>query len=355
MPNEHPTETVAPRKPVGKDALVEALDTSFRLLRWAMALVAVLYLLSGLFIVRQHERALVLVFGRITGRDEARVRGPGLHWTFPTPFAEYVRIETERVREIEIGTLPPFTPGADRPEIEPDPDWENLFLTGDANLLNARWSLRYTIHDPETYLFHHGDPEDILTAELQNAVIHTFGRFAAESALRTDVETFRASVNDRLQDRIRARDLGVRTERVELTGVQPPAPIAHAFEAVVQAEQDRSRQVSEARAYATRRTQEAWGEAARTLAEATADRERWVSSARADAEYFRAIREKEQEAPGGVLRHTLLQDSLQRTFARVGQTWFIRPHPEGKQELRILMSPERRALMLPGEGFDDAD
>jgi modulator of FtsH protease HflK len=343
-PHDGPTSTPPP---AGSEALVEALDTSFRLLRWAVAVLAAVYLLSGLFIVPQHERALVLMFGRIAGRDEARVRGPGVHWTLPRPFAEIVRIETERVQTVAVGELPVEDPDLP-PEAQPEgPAWDTFFLTGDANLLSARWSLRYTIEDPEAFLFAFRDARALLEAELQHAVVHTSARFEADAALRTDVEAFRAYVGDRIRERIRRLGLGVRIERVELAGVRPPLAVAGAFEAVVQAEQERSRQISEARAYAARRGQETFGEAARTRAQAEADRDRWVASAAADAAYFQAVLEKDIETPG-VLRETLRQDALQRALAGVGHTWFIRPGEAGRRELRILLSPERRALMLPG-------
>ncbi len=347
MPPEHSHAAPPPATP-GAGALVEALDVSFRLLRWAMAALAAVYLLTGLFIVPQHERALVLVFGRITGEGDARIRGPGIHWTLPRPFAEIVRIETERVQTVSAGELP-----AEGAELPPeagfaDPAWDTFFLTGDANLLSARWSLRYTIADPEAFLFRFRDAVGLLEAELNQAVVQTAARFDVEAALRTDVERFRAEVGDRLRERIRELGLGVRIERIELVGVRPPAAVAHAFEAVVQAEQERSRQMSEARAYAARRGQEAFGEAARTVAEAEADRDRWVASAAADAAVFRAVLEKERENPG-VLRETLRQDAIRRAFAGVGHLWFIRPGEAGRRELRVLLSPERRALMLPGD------
>ena len=43
-----------------EQALADALNVSFRILRYAMLLVVVAYLLSGVFVVGQHERAFVL-------------------------------------------------------------------------------------------------------------------------------------------------------------------------------------------------------------------------------------------------------------------------------------------------------
>ena len=51
----------------GHAALTGALNSSFRVLRWLMMLVAIFYVFSGVFIVGQHERAYVLVFGTIDG------------------------------------------------------------------------------------------------------------------------------------------------------------------------------------------------------------------------------------------------------------------------------------------------
>jgi membrane protease subunit HflK len=133
---------------------------------------------------------------------------------------------------------------------------------------------------------------------------------------------------------------------VDLVGVTPPPQVAPAFDDVVQAEQERSGKISEARAYAARRANETEGEAARRLSEARAAADRLVAETGADADYFRAVRARYVEAPD-VTARTLRQETLRRVLSAVRQKYFLRRNASGEQELRLWLSPERPPLALP--------
>jgi modulator of FtsH protease HflK len=323
----------------GAAALTEALDISFRLLRWALVGLFVVYLLSGLFVVRQHERAFVLIFGRTRGVGEERVRQPGAHWTLPRPFAEIRRVETERVRVVLTAIPPPpLEPGAPAPEVA----WDEYQLTGDANLVRGFWALRYTVGDPAAWLFNYENPDVVLRNELAHAVIRTTARFRVEAALRTDVESVRAAVEETVRRRAAAIGLGARIERVDLVAMGPPPPVAEAFDRVIQSEQDRSRQIGEARAYAARVANETVGDAARILSEAEAYQRRLVAEVSAEADYFRAVQPRYAEQPD-VVAQTLHQEALRRALRRVGGLYYLRPAPSGRQELRLWLGPRQDA------------
>ena len=327
----------------GTQALAEALDLSFRLLRWALAGLGVVYLLSGLFVVRQHERAFVLLFGRVRGIGEERVRAPGLHWTLPRPLAEVQRVETERVRVLEtLSARPTPEPGAPAPEAA----WDEYLLTADANLVRAVWALRYTIADPAAWLFGHADGDEILKNELAHAVIRTTARFPVDAALRTEVDALRAAIEEHLRQRVATLGIGARIERVDLLSMQPPPPTAAAFDAVIQTEQDRSRKISEARAYATRLEHETTGEVSQRLAEAEAYRRRLVAEVSAEADYFAAVLPRYAALPE-VVAQTLHQETLRRALRRVGGTYYLRPAPSGHQELRLWLGPRLPPLPAP--------
>ena len=57
----------------GNEALADALRVSFRLLRVVMVILLALYVVSGIFIVKQDEKAIVLVFGKVAGAAGGRV------------------------------------------------------------------------------------------------------------------------------------------------------------------------------------------------------------------------------------------------------------------------------------------
>ncbi|MBN1270130.1 MAG: FtsH protease activity modulator HflK [Kiritimatiellae bacterium] len=325
-------------------ALSDALRVSFRALRAVMVALLAIYLLSGLFVVRQHEKAFVLMLGRVRGVGAERLLGPGIHWTFPRPLAEVVRIPAERVQSVETDTFWYFVAEKDRlrgqeppPGPRLDPRKDGYVLSGDANLLHSRWALRYTVADPERHVFGLQDPETALRLELDHAIVKISARFLIDQALRTDVEAFRAAVDEELRRRCRELDLGIEVQRVDVLSVVPPRQVAAAFDAVVEAEQERSRAVSEARAYAARARNEAAGEAARVVAEGEAYKERLVSKVRADADYFEAVHEKYVKNPE-ITARTLLQDTLRRVLTRVQEKYVVR-RGEGGQELWLKLGP----------------
>ena len=67
---------------------------------------AVLYLLSGITVVRSDEVAVVLRWGHLVGETPAlQQHGPGLLFAFPRPVDEVVRVQVKRVWEVPVTTL----------------------------------------------------------------------------------------------------------------------------------------------------------------------------------------------------------------------------------------------------------
>lgn len=336
----------------GSEALRDALALAFLVLKAAIVLLLPLYLLSGVTIVRQHQRTMVLVFGRIRGEGDARVWQPGLHWSWPRPFAEIVKLDAGRVQAIELAPLPlPEAPGMPPPA--PDAaEWKRYLLTGDANLIRAHWIVRYTVADPEAWLFQFSAADRVLAAEAERAVTRQTARFDVDRAQRTDLEVYRAAVEDEVRDRCSQMGLGVRIERVELVTVKPPRPVDDAFNEVVQAENQRSDRISDARAQATRRLNEAAGRAAEIRAEAEAYKVRLVAETRADAEYFRKILPQYRAQPD-VIARVLRQDAIRRSLEKVKEKYLLHRTPDGEQELRLWLGPEAKRPSLPGTGTGD--
>lgn len=330
----------------GQAALNEALRISFRLLRAAMLLLLVCYLATGIFIVRQHEEAFVLLLGRISGSGESRLLGPGLHWALPRPVAEVVRVPSARIQTLESDTFWYYLSEEDRLTGDPPPPGPTLpplrdgyTLSADANLLHSRWAVRYRISDPEQFLFAFGAPEQILRSELDRAVVLASSRFGIDEAMRSEIESFRSAVDTCLRERCRELGLGVQVDRVDLLAVIPPRQVAQAFDAVISAEQEQSRSISEARSYAARLDNEAQGEAARLKDEGDAARRRIVSEVRASADYFTTVREKYVKNPD-ITAQVLLQDVLRRVLTGVDEKYVIHRNADGTQELRLLLTPE---------------
>lgn len=337
-----PTTTPDP----GAQALSEALRLSFRVLRGLMALMVLAYLASGLFVVPQHERALVLRLGKVAGPGADRIKEPGLHWTWPRPFSEIVRVSTERVltldtRSFWYGRNADFQDNAG-PGDTLRPENDGYVVTGDANLLHSRWALRYTVADPYTFRFRFADPEAVLREELDRAVVQVSARFEIDRALRTDLETYRDEVDRVVRARLLALNLGVRVQGVDVLAIAPPPQVAAAFDAVSQSAQERAQFISDAHAYAVRTANAAEGEASRTRAEGeTAGRAR-VSETASRADAFARLYPTWRANPE-VVGSTLLQDGIRRALATVDQKYIVHRRADG-QEIRLLLGPEQTIM-----------
>ena len=342
-----------PLSDAGTQALSEALRLSFRLLRGLMVLLLLAYLASGLFVVPQHERAVVLRFGRVAGLGADRIKEPGLHWTWPRPVAEIVRIPTERVQTVDTrsfwyGRSADFQDNAGPGETL-RPERDGYVVTGDANLLHSRWALRYTVTDPLAYRFGFADAEAVLRDELDRAVVLVSARFPIDRALRTELESYRDDVDRVLRDRVAQRGLGVRLHGVDVLAIAPPPQVAAAFDAVTQSAQERAQYISDARAYAVRTQNEAAGEAARLRAEGASSSQARQSEIASRADAFTRIFQAWRAHPD-VVGRTLLQDGIRRALAGVEQTYVVHRRtggPDEAQEIRLHLGPE--SAFKPGD------
>lgn len=330
----------------GALALADALRLSFRALRGLMSLLALAYLASGIFVVQQHERALVLRFGKIAGMGSDRIKEPGLHWTWPRPFSEIVRVSTERVLTMEsrsfwYGRDSDFQDNAG-PGATLRPDFDGYVVTGDANLLHCRWALRFTVADPLAYAFNFIDPDAALHGELDRAIMHVSARFAVDKALRTDLESYRDEVERVLRSRLDALRLGVRVQGVDVLAIAPPRQVASAFDAVTQSAQERAQRISDARAYAVRAVNEAQGDASRVRAEGESARQSRVSETSARADAFASLYPKWKANPE-VTAQILLQDGILRALAQVDAKYVVHGRSEG-QEIRLHLGPEQKFM-----------
>jgi membrane protease subunit HflK len=340
----------------GQAALSEALQLSFRLLRWIMLFLVLAYLFSGIFVVAQHEKAVVLVFGKVSGFDEERIKGPGLHWAWPRPFAEVVRVAAERVQKIETAAfwffeppLPPGAPDGQRPPtpaaMSMNPERDGYTLTADANLLHTRWALRYTVSEPEAYLFRFHDIRSLIIRELDHAVVRASARTAIDRALRTDIEGVRAEVESSVRQRCDRLGLGIKVQGIDFLNQAPPLQVAAAFDNVAIAASVRGKSILDANSYAETTRNEARGAASRILAEGQAAKEGILSSVKADADFFEKVRGKYARHPKELARRQL-EDTLRRVLSATDETDVI---PSNLKEIRLLISPTQENLLEASE------
>ncbi len=276
-----------PEQPLdpASQSLADALRRSFGVLKVLMLVLVALYLLSGIFTVKQDERAVVLRFGDIVGKGTAAaVKEPNWHWSLPFPFDSHVVVNVaERELPVEFMlqlTDEERTSGKMQPKYNPlSPERDDYVVTGDANILHISLKVKYRVTDVVDYITHvypapdptaglrsaphQKNPEySILRNLTRDAVIATAARFAALDIRGDMQDEFLLAVASNLIGRLDAlessgRPLGITVDRNtgviapksevgDMEAIMPPPQTKEAFDQVFSAETKKSGDVTRA-------------------------------------------------------------------------------------------------------------
>jgi regulator of protease activity HflC (stomatin/prohibitin superfamily) len=278
-----------------------------RALAWIILLqLAVLSLSTTFVIIEPSEQGLLERFGR---RVESRgVLEAGLHFKWPWPIDQVRIFETREVHTITLGVVP-----------DPDLEKETVVLwtrphyaeefnmlvgsgqgpsterAGDkavaASLLAVSIPVQYQVTNLMAWEYEHADAAALLERMAMREVV----RYLVDSEFEEVMSTGRLRAAEALQQRIQARvtaeNLGAQIVFVGLQGVHPPignrtAAVAAAFEEVVASIQRKETNVLSAEAYALSKLPQAVAEATNQLSEARSGRALKVATAEAEAESF---------------------------------------------------------------------
>ncbi len=290
-------------------SLSKALKVSFAILKVIMIVLVILFFASGFKTVGSDEQAIVLRFGKIRGEREDRILKPGLHWVFPYPIDEIVRIPVEKKVNLVLNSFwyqekPPQGPGS-KPRIEPtlDPIRDGYCITrseeqtevsagsdgSDYNIIHCKWQLTYQVKDPEFQ-----DPErffknvyvegikpgqiyfdvmkksitPLLKSLFDDTVVTVMVNYTIDEAMFEQVGKVTEHVKQLLQEKLDKIESGITVESVQLTDITWPQQVNEAFEALISASQDSQKAVYEARTYAQKTLNETAGPIAENLLEA---------------------------------------------------------------------------------------
>ncbi len=286
-----PPEAMMPED-AGSQALSDALRSSFAIVRVVMVILVVVFFASGVFTVPSQEKAIVLRFGKPIGAGEERLLGPGLHWSFPYPIDEIVRIPISQIQTVTstsgwYATTPEMEQTGTEPEAGPslNPAADGYALTGDGNIIHLRMTLRYRVNNPLNYTLNFVNATNVVQNALDSALIHSAAQFNVDEALRLAVVELKEKVLARVRQLVEEQGLGISIEDAYLQTI-PPRYVRKAFADVIAADQDRGKTVNEAQAYANRLRNSAAGEAKTLVNLGKSEGERLVQGVAADAQYF---------------------------------------------------------------------
>ena len=208
---------------------------------WAAVGVLLLWLVftSG-HSISPGQRGVVTQLGRYS-----RTLGPGFSFTLPSPFERVTKLDVENIRNVDLGSS----------------SGDDLMLTGDQNLLNLAYSVRWNVRTPELYLFQLSQPEETIREVAESAMRAVVSQVSLNDAMgdrRAEIEAQVAINMQRILDSYRS---GIQVQGIAIKQADPPDAVNDAFKQVTAAQQDAQTYINNANAYSLQLRQKAQGEA----------------------------------------------------------------------------------------------
>jgi membrane protease subunit HflK len=267
-----------------------------------VAIVVVVWLFSGSFIVQEGQKAVVTTFGKYSHTVEA---GWGWRWPYPIQANEtvdFTRLKTAEIGDSNVNQVTGLRGSA--------------MLTQDENIVDVRFNVQYSLKDARAYLFENHNPDPAVVQAAESAVREIVGSSRIDSVLYEQRDALAASLVKSIQSQLDTLGAGILIANVNIENVVVPEQVTSAFNDVVKAGVDRDRLKNEGQAYANDVIPAAQGDAARLREDALAYKARIVGAAEGDSDRFKAIYAEYQKAPG-VTRDRMYIDAMQEVYSNV--------------------------------------
>jgi membrane protease subunit HflK len=208
---------------------------------WAAAGFVLLWLLfTTMHRIAPEERGVVTRFGRYS-----HTLSPGIGITLPSPIDRVAKIDVENIQEVTLGSAAE----------------ETLMLTGDQNIIDIAYQVRWNIRDPEQYLFELAQPDDTIKQVAESAMRAVVAQVSLQDAIGNKRGEIEARVAEEMQRTLDAYQSGVLIRGVAIKQADPPAAVNDAFKEVTAAQQDAQSYINQAGAYSLQLKQKAQGDA----------------------------------------------------------------------------------------------
>ncbi len=246
---------------------------------WAAIVVVLLWLFFTSFhLVGPQERGVLTRFGSYVGTYQ-----PGPNFSFPFPIDRVRVIDVDNIRTIDIGG------GGENSE--------NRVLTGDQNIVDLAYQVRWNIKEPQNYLFQIADPDATIREVSESAMRAVMARVTLDEAIGSGRGEIEQRVQALMQELLDGYGAGVLVQGVAIEEADPPSAVEESFRRVSAAQQTAQTYLNNARAYAQQLTARAQGEAAA----------------------FTRVYEEYRLAPG-VTRQRMYYETMEQILGRVNIT-----------------------------------
>ena len=326
-------------------ALTEALQSSFKVVRVIMVILAVAFFGSGITKIDNNKQALHLRFG-----EYKKTLLPGLHWAWPYPIDEIVQIPVNENRTItsDVGWR---TEDEETPQnsMSFQPTYDGYTLTGDGNTLHVKAEMNFSLDEKsgdaiKAYEFGFSDVTGFLESVLDNAVYHasagrsTIDAYTKQSDLRNAIER-------RVEKTISGIDSDLRIKINSLTlDVTVPLDVKPAFDAFLKVQQESQQKVATAKADAVSAIANALGQAKVIEGGGQTAANILLTSVRAEAKAFAEQRPYYEDNPG-LFERRLVAETMQRVLTNAVDVFYLSGRTP---RIWLNRTPEKRKLKEGG-------
>ncbi len=281
----------------------------------AAVIVAALLASSGFYRVGQGEEALVLTFGKVTGKN-----GPGLYWHWPM-FQRVISESVTTIHTCEYGFRTEKQGYAGHAATYTDETDEGVMLTSDNSIVSLEAIYQYTIRDVEEYTFDVNDPEGTLQLAFEAVIRRNIQNRTLDDA-PLNKEQIEIEVLPDFQALIDSYQMGVKINNVRIQNITVPSSVASAYEDVNNAMNEKTKRLDEAERYKNSILPTARSNAYLLTSQAQMYQAETVAAAQADVAVFNAIYEKYKADPE-IMKTRLLIETLEDVLASSGKLYIV--------------------------------
>ena len=151
-----------------------------------VAIIALIWVGSGFYIVDASQRGVVLRFGK-----NVEITQPGPRWHLPFPIETVEIVNLSQVRTVEIGY---------RDNVKNKMLNESLMLTDDENIIDIQFAVQYFLKDPADYLFNNRAPDENVRQVAEAAIREVVGKNKMDFVLYEGREQVAAETTKLMQE-----------------------------------------------------------------------------------------------------------------------------------------------------------
>lgn len=286
---------------------------------------------SGIRIVESGNVALVLRFGKLVGdTPEEQIHEPGLLLVAPYIIDEVIIVPTGSVIEQSVTTY--FTPDGTRTV-----DGSYL-ITGDKNIAVLSASVKYSITDPVAYALNVNNIGSVINGCVSNAMLTRAAGEDVDVLLTSGKDAFAANSLRYANEKIKAANVGVTLNTLELTQISMPAEVRETYDKVNSATVEAATILENARLYREKLIPQANANASALITNANNSYSSAMAVANAALAEFWGVVDEFEENPQ-VVRMRLFNSKVAQIVSKIGT-------------VRIVQDGESTILLLPKEVSD---